>query len=48
MLCLVLNGLIGSDLRREAFGKAARLRAEACFDVRKVARRFVEVYRGAS
>lgn len=47
-LALAVSALLRDEERRRAYGRAARARAEALFDVHETARRFVEVYRAAS
>lgn len=47
-LAHVVSVLLRDEETRRAYGRAARERAEALFDVRRTARRFVEVYHAAS
>ncbi len=47
-LAHAVSALLCDEERRRAYGRAGRTRAEALFDVRETARRFVEVYRAAS
>ncbi|HYM40900.1 MAG TPA: glycosyltransferase family 4 protein [Thermoplasmata archaeon] len=43
-----VEGLLQDEERRLRFGRAARARAEACFDVRATAKHLVEVYRATA
>ena len=43
--CAAVEGMLQDDEMRSRCGRAARARAEAYFDIRATAKRFVEVYR---
>lgn len=46
--CDAVAATLADDDQREAYGRAARARAEACFDVRSAARHLVEVYHASA
>jgi glycosyltransferase involved in cell wall biosynthesis len=46
--CDAVAATLEQDDEREAYGRAARARAEACFDVRSTARHLVEVYHASA